>query len=84
MHPHSRRHLVGCYIDFDEFATCLRKHGITPPPVARAGVHGLPLPSGPLSSSGVALASPFGSLNKHRGEAVAAAAAQASGLRAAL
>lgn len=81
MHPHSRRHLVGCYIDFDEFATCLRKHGITPPPVARACVHGLP--SNEQLTSGVAF-TPFGSLNKHRGEAVAAAAAKASGLRAAL
>lgn len=35
-----RRHLVGTYVDYDEFLTCLRKHGITPPPIARA--FGLP------------------------------------------
>jgi hypothetical protein len=25
------RHLEGCYVDFDEYLTCLRKHRITPP-----------------------------------------------------
>jgi hypothetical protein len=30
----SARHLEGCYVDYDEFLTCLRKLGITPPPFA--------------------------------------------------
>jgi len=71
---------VGTYVDYDEYLTCLRKHGITPPPIARAlipattTVGGL---SGALTSFGLYH-------QQQRTAAVAAAATKASGLRAAL
>jgi hypothetical protein len=80
-----RRHLVGVYVDYDEFGTCLRKHGITPPPIARA----LLAPCSPVAAASDnppgALAS-FGLQHQHqqRQAVVAAAATEASRLRAAL
>ncbi len=73
---------MGTYVDYDEYLTCLRKHGITPPPIARAlipatataTVGGL---SGALTSFGLYH-------QQQQTAAVAAAATKASGLRAAL
>lgn len=33
---HRVRHLEGCYVDMDEYLTCLRKHSITPLSIVRA------------------------------------------------
>lgn len=75
---------MGTYIDFDEYLTCLRKHGITPPPIARAAPGPVPVPStasGLLSGAVSSLASLATPSAKG---VVAAAATKASALRAAL